>query len=260
MRQVSHACALLLLTSVARAQHNGLEDFRVEVSGYAWIVDAHGTIQSGIVPIDLRRDLNIEQDQPRFYGKLVVKPARHHRLIVEGAPYRMDGAANLTRQITFAGSTYTVQDFVTSTASIDFVAAGYQYDAIVRTRGHLGFSAEGGYVNGSGTLTSRNFGFRASEQQSFGFPIAGAEGRVLPLLRSNLLQIEGEIKGMALGRYGHYLQMAVRGGIGIGRWLTLSAGYMRVDADVHRSDGTRGFSPTFQGSVVGLQLRYPTSH
>ena len=79
------------------------------------------------------------------------------------------------------------------------------------------------------------------------------EGRGF-LLR-NLVELDGELKGMPLGSYGHYLQFAIHGGVNAGRHVTVQAGYMLTDADVHRQDQTRGFMPRFQGPSFGIQLR-----
>jgi hypothetical protein len=247
------ALAVLVLSSTIFGQE--VENFRLEVSLSAWLINTSGTIQSGIIPVDLRRDLAIDRWQPHFFGRLVVKPARRHRLMVEGIPYRLNGAATITRQITFAGRTYNIQDFVTSAADIDYVAGAYQFDVLSRPQGHLGLLAGAGYVNASGTLTSRGFGFQGTEHQSFPFPQAGVEGRAFLLRQRRLLEIDGELKGMPLASYGHFLQFAAHGGIGLGRYVTLQAGYMLFNADVHRHDNTRGFTPTFQGPIFGLQFR-----
>jgi hypothetical protein len=246
--------AVLWLGLPAAAQED-FENFRVELTAAAWLVNPSGTIQSGITPVELRRDLQLEQSQAHFFGKLVVKPGRRHRLMIEGIPYRLSGAATISRQIVFAGRTYNVQDFVTSTADITAIAGGYQFDVISRPQGHFGFLAGVGYVDATGVLASRDFGFRGTEHQSFPFPQAGAEGRAFLLPHRNLLEIDGELKGMSLGGYGHYLQFAIRGGFNAGRHLTIQAGYMLADADVHRQDQTRGFQTRFQGPVFGIQLR-----
>src|SRR5947199_10445125 len=102
-----------MLAGPATAQED-FENFRVEITASAWLVSPTGTIQSGLLPVDLRGDLQLEQSQPHFFGKLVLKPARRHRISVEGIPYRLEGAAPVSRQIVFAGRTYNVQDFVTS--------------------------------------------------------------------------------------------------------------------------------------------------
>ncbi len=231
------------------------ESFRVELTGSALLLDSSGTIQSGITPLDLRNDLDIDRKQPHFYGKLVVKPGRRHRLMVEGIPYRLHGDAVIARQVVFAGRTFDIRDQVTSAATIDYVAGAYQFDLVSLSQGHLGLLAGVGYVNASGALTSRNFGFTGTERQSFAFPQAGVEGRAFLIPHSNLLAIDGELKGMTLGKHGHWVQFGVNGGVALGRHITLRAGYMLTGADVHRADNTRGFEPLFRGPVFGIQLR-----
>jgi hypothetical protein len=112
-----------------------------------------------------------------------------------------------------------------------------------------------GYVDATGTLSSRQFGFSGTEHQAFPFPQLGAEGRAFLVPHRNLLEIDGELKGMSLGDYGHLLQFAVHGGVSVGRYFTVRVGYMIANSDVHRKDNTRGFNPTFQGPVFGIQLR-----
>ena len=245
--------ALCLLPAAALAQQ--VENFRVELTASAWILGTKGTIQSGITPVDLKADLAIEQSKPTFFGRLVVKPTRRNRLIVEGLPYRLTGENTIARQFVFNGRTYTVRDQVTSTADIDAVFFGYQRDVVSRPQGHFGLAAGVAYVNATGTIQSRNFGFTGTEHQSFPFPLAGLEGRAFLIPGSNLLNINGSVKGMSLGDYGHYVDAQVGGGLGLGRHLTIEIGYRVADADVHRKDQTRGFAPRFSGPMVSLQVR-----
>lgn len=160
----------------------------------------------------------------------------------------------MTRQFTFAGQRYTVQDRVTSQADITYLFGGYQFDIVSKPRGHFGLQAGVGYVNATGELHDQTFGFTGTETQTFPFPVAGAEFRGFPL-RSPIIQISGELKGMALGDYGHYLDGSLNVGAGIGRHLTLLVGYRIVDADIHRQDQTRGITPRFGGPVFSLQVR-----
>ena len=60
------------------------ENFRIEVTGSAWLVDSAGTIQANGTPVDLISDLGAEQQKPSFYGRLVFKPEQKHRIVVEG--------------------------------------------------------------------------------------------------------------------------------------------------------------------------------
>lgn len=75
------------------------ESFHVEITGSAWLVDSGGTIQAGSSPVDLVSDLGAEQREPTFYGRLVVKPGRKHRIVIEGMPFRLSGYNVVNRTI-----------------------------------------------------------------------------------------------------------------------------------------------------------------
>ena len=79
------------------------ENFHIELTGSAWLVNTSGTIQSRLAPVSLTSDPNIEGNQPQFFGRMVVKPARRHRLWVEGSPYQLTRFNRISRSITFAG-------------------------------------------------------------------------------------------------------------------------------------------------------------
>ena len=231
------------------------ESFHLEVTAGAWVRNASGTIQSGVTPVDLQADLGIEQNQPQFFGALVFKPARRHRLIVEGSPYRLSGNHTAVRQFTFGGQTYTVADQLASSADISYVFGGYQFDAVSNPRGHFGLQGGVAYVDATGTVRSQTSGFTGTLTQSFPFPVAGTEFRLFLIPGSALLNVNGGVKGMALGSYGHFVEGAINAGVGLGRHVTLQAGYLLVDADVHRKDQTRGFTPRFTGPLFSVQLR-----
>lgn len=101
----------------ASASGDDPENFRVEVTGSAWLVNSSGTIQAGgAVPfligsataIDLVSDLGVKQRQPTFYGRLVIKPGRKHRIVLEGTPIRLDGTNTVTQTIIYQGQTFAV--------------------------------------------------------------------------------------------------------------------------------------------------------
>ena len=232
-----------------------IEDFHFEVTASAWLTDPSGTIQSGISPVDLRNDLNLERWNLQFFGNLVVKPGKRHRLWIEGTPYRLTGVNEVTRQFTFAGRTYTFRDRVSSTAEIDYVAGGYQFDFVSRAGGHFGIQAGVGYVDATGRLVSQSAGFNGTETQAFPFPLTGLEGRLQVLPHTSILSVSGCVKGMSFASYGHFVQANVEAGVGLGRHVILLAGYRFVDADVHRRDETRGFQPRFGGPLVSVQFR-----
>lgn len=104
----------------------------------------------------------------------------------------------------------------------------------------------------TGSVRSRTLGFSGTEEQSFPFPVAGLEFRTVI---HGPLAAGGELQGMSLGAYGHYLQTSWYGGVNLGRHISLLAGYRLVDADIHRRDASRGFAPRFSGPAFWLQFR-----
>jgi hypothetical protein len=247
--------ALFVGTAALTAQSDP-ESFHVEVTGSAWILNASGTLQASGTPVDLKSDLGVNQNQPTFLGKLVIKPGRKHRIVIEGTPFRLDGVNTITRTITYHGQTFNVSDTVASSAQLDYLFAGYQYDVISRSSGHLGFAIGGAYLNATGTLRSQQLNTVASNSQTIGLPLVGADFRIFPLPSHKLLEISGAAKGMAFGDYGHYVDGQINVGVPIGA-LTVEAGYRIVDADLHQTSGQRnGVSPQFTGPVFSLVFRH----
>src|SRR5699024_1544313 len=146
------------------------------------------------------------------FGRVSVKKARKHRLLLEGAPYRSEGERTIAREITFAGRTYFVQDRVTSQAELNYIYAGYQYDMVSRERVHAGLLAGVVAFDATGTLRSISLQVSATETESRLFPVAGFDFRGYPIGGRVPVSLQGNIKGMALGDYGHYVQASLGAG------------------------------------------------
>lgn len=245
-----YAAFLTILAPLGLAQE---EDFRIELTASAWRAAIEGTVQSGGLPIALHGDLNL-QDQWTFFGKLVLKPGRRHRINIEGSPYDFSGTSTLSRTITYNGRTYTFNDTVASEASLDYLFAGYQFDLISRDRGHFGLEAGGAYLNGTGTIRSLTTGTVAAHSQTLGLPLAGAEFRID--LGPAHLNVNGEAKGMSFDGFGNYFQGVVNVGAGFRR-VRFQAGYQYLNADIHenRSVNPAGIAPVMQGPIFSIQLR-----
>ena len=169
------------------------ENFKIELTGSAWLVDSSGTIQASGTPIDLRSDLGAEQQQPTFFGRLVIKPGRKHRIVVEGTPVRLSGYNTVDRDIVYRGQTFSVNETVRSSADLNYLFAGYQYDFLSGRIGHLGVSVGGAYVDATGTISTvaTTAAGSASKSETIGLPLAGAEGRLFPIRGRKILEVEG---------------------------------------------------------------------
>jgi hypothetical protein len=253
-------CALLLQSGTAWAGTDpgaeDPEDFHVELMGSAWLLNSAGTIQSSGTPIDLVRDLGAEQTQPTFYGRFVFKPARKHRIVVEGTPYRIEGHNVVNRTVTYHGQTFNVSDTLQSSADMNYFFAGYQYDVLSRPAGHLGFSIGGAYLSATGTIAALQSGVTATDTETVGVPLAGADFRLFPIPGHRLIDIEGSIRGMDVGSYGHYFEATVSGGICIGH-ATLLAGYRNVNLDLHNARANpSGLDAQLRGPLFSLLWRW----
>jgi hypothetical protein len=240
----------LSLVTVGCAQDP--ENFHVELTASGWQTSLDGEVQAGGLPVDLQRDLALE-NRWTFFGRLVLKPARKHRIVIEGAPYQFEGRNLLERTIVYAGRTYAIREDVASTAELTYVYAAYQYDFFSRRSGHLGIQAGAAYIDAAGEIRSITRGISGRDEERFPMPLVGIEGRAFIVPRR--VSVSGEIKGMALGRFGYFVQGGVDGGVTLGP-VTFMAGYKILDADVHEHEGGPGIRPRISGPVLSIQLRH----
>ena len=233
------------------------EDFKIELTGAAWLVDSSGTIQSSGTPVDLVTDLGAEQQQPTFFGRLVIKPGRKHRIVIEGTPFRINGLNTVNRTIVYRGQTFNIDDTLRSSADLNYFFAGYQYDLVSGPMGHLGLSVGGAYLGATGSITSVTAATTASKTETIGLPLAGAEGRLFPLPGHKILTVEGSVRGMAVGSYGSYLEATGSGGVSLGP-VSVLAGYRTVHADIHSSSSSNpeGVDVHFTGPIFSAEWRW----
>ena len=240
----------------AQTVSEGPENFRIEITGADWLVDSGGRIQANGSPIDLVNDLGVKQQQQTFYGQFVFKPGRKHRIVLEGTPFRLEGYNTVDRSISYRGQTFSVTDTLQSWSDLNYMFAGYQYDVLSGSRGHLGFSGGGAYLSATGTIRSLGTGQVASKSETVGLPLAGFEFRIFPVRGRRILEIDGGMRGMDYGDYGHYVEAAANGGVGVGP-VTLQAGYRAVNLDLHiGSAGGSGVAARLKGPIFSLLWRW----
>ncbi len=232
------------------------EELHIELTGSGWLVNSAGTIQASGSPINLVTDLGVYQRQRTFYGRLVFKPGRKHRIIIEGTPFQLQGENTVDRSVTYRGETFSVSQTLQSNADFNYAFAGYQYDVLSGPTGHLGFSVGGAYLNADGTIHALQTGIVASKSETIGLPLAGVEGRIFPIRRHRILEIDGGLRGMDFGAYGHYLEASGNAGITFGP-VTLQAGYRRVRVDIDtNSTNPSGVDALLSGPLFSAQWRW----
>jgi hypothetical protein len=234
------------------AQGEDPEAFVIEVTGSAWLLNTSGGLQSHGTPIDFKRDLGVQEDQPTFFGRVIFKFKRRERIIVEGSPIMLSGANTLNRAITYQNQTFYVSQSVTSSAQLTYAFVGYQHDLISNPSGHFGFSAGAAYLGASGTVQAQPLNQTASETLKIGVPLVGAGFRIFPPLHRRFFEIDGAAKGLDYGGYGHYIDAQMNAGI-LMRPLILQAGYRFTDISLHsNSSPVSGINPQFKGPIFSV--------
>jgi hypothetical protein len=249
-------CLLFACTAFAADTSESPEAFHIEVTGSGWLVNSGGTIQASGSPINLATDLGVYQQQPTFYGRLIFKPGRKHRIIVEGTPFFLQGQNTVDRTVTYRGDTFNVSQTLISNADFNYAFAGYQYDLLSGSMGHLGLSVGGAYLNADGTIRALQTGITATKSETVGLPLAGVEGRVFPIRRHRILEFDGGLRGMDFDGYGHYLEAGANAGVTFGP-ITLQAGYRSVRVDIlTTSANPSGVDALLRGPLFSAQWRW----
>jgi len=228
----------ILGVSVVCTAQNGrsnFEQFRFEYTVNVWPLSPSGFVRSDDTEVDLNTDLGIQDRRAHGQFQAVFKPGRKHRLSFESILYRLEGHNDLVRTIEFGGRTYDVRATIDTSARLNYLFAGYQYDITSRSWGHAGVLVGASYFDATATATSPNYGF-ASEQQKVPLPIVGTEFRIFPVANNDVLNFNGVVKGMSFGSYGRYVHGTLNAGFTIRRRVTLQAGYQILDLDIHEKD------------------------
>ena len=256
------ACSLCPGQSILQG-HESPEDFRIEVMGSGWLLNSGGQIQANGTPADFVNDLKVFQGQPTFFGRLVVKPGRRHRIEAEGTPFSINGVNSINRPIVYRGQTFNVNQTVTSNATLDYFYGGYQFDVLTGSKGHLGFSAGAAYLNATGTLVAQvnsalaNSSTTATKTQTAVLPLAGVDFRIFPIPGHKFFEIEGGMRGMSFGDYGYYGQAIGQGGVSFGAFTVL-AGYRAVNTSIYgqSNNNASGITARLKGPIFSGMFRW----
>lgn len=210
------------------------ENFRIEITGSAWLTGPTGTIQASGTPINFVSDLAAGARQPRFYGRLIFKPTRKQRLIVEGSPISFSGLNTISRSFIFLNKTYNISQTVSTSANVNYAFGGYQYDPLSGSYGHLGFQAGVAYVGVQGTLSGLQSNLSETKSFQAPLPLIGTEFRIFPIPGKKIVFVEGMVRGITAGGYGYFMEGGASAGLRLGP-IGLLAGYREMFADVHQN-------------------------
>jgi hypothetical protein len=261
------ACALAAVAAprLASAQYNAPplsrlaigENYHVEIAGTLWNPTLVGTVSSeefGLkgTPLDFTTDLDFQQTRFKDF-RIVLRPARKHRLRAQYTPVAYSADTVLERTVTFRGITF---DAVPISSSFEWKVwrFGYEYDFIYRNRGFLGVLFEGRYTQFSASLAAPGrLEFTSAKAP---LPAIGIVGRayVAPSVALNF-----EVSGMKLpnvdARYaGNYYDWNINGTINLSNYAGVEIGWRRMTTFIHIDSDEGDFK--FQGMWFGAALRY----
>jgi hypothetical protein len=249
------AFSLCAFAAFAQAEKSP-EDFHIELTGSAWLVGPTGTIQAEGTPINFVTDLAAGSQNPHFHGRLVYKPWRKHRFVIEGSPTSFSGTNVINRSFVFLNHTYDVSQTVSTNADVNYAFAGYQYDPWTSRWGHIGFQVGVAYLGVQGTLIGIQSGLYESKSFQAPVPLIGTEVRFFPVPRHKIFEVEGMVRGVPAGGYGYFLEGGASGGVRVGP-VGVLAGYRDLFANVHQdNDRSDGVALHLKGPIFSLQWAY----
>jgi hypothetical protein len=235
------------------------EKYHIELSGNLWnpqpdfLFSSEGLGIAGS-EIDLDADLGIQQKQ-MYEARLVLRPAKKHKLRVHYLPMAYTGDAMLKRDIVFNGILYPVTVQVKTDFKWTAYRFTYEYDVIYRERGYLGILLESKYADTSLTLESAISTEFVKARAPI--PAAGLVARVYPL---SFVSLTGEFTYFKLpdsvdeSASFSSVDFDVYGTVNIGHNIGIQAGYRSIDM-AFGIDLDSG-SIKLKGPYVGGVLRF----
>src|SRR5262249_8324834 len=208
-----------------------------------------GNVLTNSNRVDFASDLGINRMQSQAGVWFSTKGYRSG-LFVEFIPYRFSGDRTITRSFRFGGVTYPVNERVTATASLNYVAAGYQRSLVDRPKFELALQARVVYIGVRAQASSTLIG-SAEVNRDVPFPLAGLRARYSPSERSRF-SILGQMRGMTFGSYGKYIDAAGAVGFKLSEHVDIDTGYRLIDGEGHHA--TRGAELKFHGPTIALRV------
>jgi hypothetical protein len=233
-----------LLCAASSDGREGPEDYRIELSANLWRMNTNGTLHTDGTPINLLTDLGVNQRQRIYDGRLTFKFKRKLRFVLEGMPISIHGLNTINSTVTYFGQQYSVSDTLRS-SQINYIYAGLHRDWYSGRMGRFGSSIGAAYLGLAGNINAQQSGVDKKGSTPFGLPFAGVDFRLYPIPNRRWIALEGAVRGLPAGAYGHW----VEGSGGIGTWvgpIGIQVGYREMLINFHQT----GADPN------GLNLRF----
>lgn len=233
------------LLSAAAGGAEGPEDYRIELSANLWRMNTNGTFHYDGSPVNLITDLGVAQRDRIYDGRLTFKFKRKLRFVLEGMPLSIQGLNTVNRNVTYFGQQYSVSETLKSSAQINYIYAGLHRDWYSGRMGRFGSSIGAAYLGLAGNVDAQQSGVEKKGSTPFGLPFVGVDFRLYPIPNRRWIALEGAVRGLPAGAYGHWLE----GSGGVGTWvgpIGVQLGYREMLINFHQT----GADPN------GLNLRF----
>jgi hypothetical protein len=262
---ISVLCLVMGLAAPASAQYSVKEAsdpatgerYHVEIGGFFWNPTPDIAISSeslGIVgsDIDFVNDLGIKKTRFKQL-RMVLRPARKHKLRFEYTPISYDAVGQLTADVIFNGIRFPVTFPVTTNLEWKAYRFGYEYDFISRDRGFVGLILEAKYTDVQATLSN----FVATEFARARAPIPAIGGIARVYIVPNI-SITGEFSGIKLPESinqdyrAKYYDLDIYGTVNFTDHFGAQAGYRSFDVlyKVEKDAGDLQMKGLYLGGIV----------
>lgn len=218
---------------LASSNSENPESYRLELSASAWLMNTNGLIRADGTPINLISDLGIYQRQKMYDGRIVLK-AKKHRFVIEAMPISIRGLNTINRSVSYFGENYSFSETLKSSAHMNYIYGGFHKDWFSGKMGRIGSSLGAAYLGLSGSIDGEQSGLEKSKKIPFGVPLAGIDFRLYLIPGKRWLAMEGAVRGLPAGSYGHWIEASG----GVGGWIGpvgAQIGYRELLIDGHET-------------------------
>lgn len=245
---------ILCLAGGANAQDSP-ENYHVELGVMFWKPSPEVVISSGRAgtPIDFISQFAIEDKRFREF-RVVLKPARNHKLRYSKVPITYSGSATLNQRTTFQGQTYNAGVPTTAELKWDLMRYGYEWDPIATARGFAGVFADLKYNKLNAQLSAPSPVGTQSFERNVAVPTIGGIGRGY---LSQYTSITGEFTALKFNKSSFnakFYDFDVYATANFGRYVGAQVGYRAVTVDYIVDDDTGNLK--VKGRYIGGVIRF----
>jgi hypothetical protein len=224
---------------------------RVEYREFRPGLDAelvHGSAAKEGTPIDLSRDLGVE-DERTFEVRGAIQIKRGHKLRLSYTPLDYGGElAESRKNFTYGDTDFQRFERVVSSFKGGYYGASYEWDFIRGPRGYLGAVLGARMIDIDSVVAAPERGRREIDTVRTPVPALGAAGRAY----AGRLSLEGEVVGFNMGSRGSLWEFEASARMHVSDRLAVQGGYRRIS--IKGEDGRDNGDIKFKGWQFGLEL------